>query len=192
MARQTVEQIEGRTSFWGKVSVYATMACTIIGIFGGYLVSTWTTSDTRNNYYKSVISDAIGEIDYNLGISWYTTDRYVKSENYFSSLRTDALWRVYYNSDRIFHSDKPIKDNMKTCLDEIDGINRIVPTQYSTDLMSAVSNVKSGAITIGDIDKFSLVIYSAYHQKMYDKFQQSAAPLMRKVKEYLIQKLQQL
>ncbi len=119
--------------FWGKFGVFITIGCFILGLVGGSIITLWVAADTQETYIRSILANAISEIDYNRGISWYQNERYIETSNYFSNLRTSALWQAYYNCGIMFGNDSAVTKQVIKCLDEIDWINRLGFTQYSKD-----------------------------------------------------------
>jgi flagellar basal body-associated protein FliL len=169
-----------------KSNVIVTVLCTLIGIGFGFLIAKQSAKDARQEYHKRLLNSAINELEYNLQISWYNDEKYIEMATTFSALNTKALWEVYYNFEEIFGDQQAIKKDIKNCLNEIDWINRLVPSQYSPEILSPVIAYFEGQLTEESIKANTEQLMQYLHEKMYDKYQSSAKILMSEVRDYLV------
>jgi hypothetical protein len=187
---------ESSTVAWGKRGIIINIICTVVAFFAGSIYSRWITIDNQNEYIKQLLYNAISEVDCNLTNAWYTSDNYVNMPLYFSDLRTQALWNVYYNKHIIFKDDLATADQVLNCLNEIDWINREAMTQYTQSNVAIpinhpgdIPSAEKIAEMIKDPDNSPLV---AAHKDMFARFRSKVAPNLTKIKSYFERRLRQL
>lgn len=182
-------QADKITTFWGKWGIYVTVICMGLGFFGGIIVTKWVAIDTHDEYLKQLLINAISEIDYNSQIAWYNNEKHIPYNLTFSFIRTDALWNVFYNCNQMYKNNEAVKNEIKECLDAMEGLNRLVLLQFSKielviDIPS--NKEKNGEIlkkTIDDLEHDELI---GLHGIMYSRYDSNVKPLMVKVRTYLI------
>lgn len=190
--------VEKFTAFWGRWGIIATLICAALSFFGGGIYTKWVAIDTHNEYLKQLLNSAISEIEYNSQISWYNNDKYIDKSLYFSFIRTDALWELYYNSNQIFAKNRAVTNELKECLDEMEGINRMAYAQYG-EIVLILRIATDDEITSSSDENIKKLltelepkIMKDLHQKMYDKYNSNVIFLMAKVKTYLIDKQKEI
>lgn len=174
--------------FWSKWGIYVTIICTVLGLLVGSFYTKWVAIDTQKEYQKQLVNNAIREVEYNLQISWYNTDKYIETPNIFPKLRTSALWEVYYNSNYFWNDDDANKDKLLECLNEIDWNDRLIPLQYQSPFILQQVDNSSEDVTYSDLvqDRAEKEIHEI-HQALYDKYNSSIKYKLEKVKTYLVQ-----
>ena len=100
--------------------------------------------------------------------------------------------------NQLFQKNKAIKDELKECLDDLEGINRLAYSQYGKIVLgiqvssdNEISGFSSDEIK-KIINELEPEILKELHQKMYDKYNRNIIHKMTKVKTYLLDKQNEL
>jgi hypothetical protein len=193
----TEKVIENDQTYWGQRNITVTIVCAAVFFILGFFTNKWLSNDIREETIKytelEIINNAICELNYNLQIAWYQDRKFIDDIQYFSLLRTQALWAVFYDSDRLFPNNKAIKDKIIECLNEIDWINRLVPAQYipltalpPPEVVKTKPSDQEIAKMEKEIDVLLRSMIIPIHGEMYEQYQKSVKPLMEDVKKYLV------
>ena len=180
---------------WKRSDIWIPIICSILFFILGSLYSKWIAIDTHNEYLKQILTNAISEIEYNLKITWYNEDKFINSDQPFSNLRDGAIWEVYYNSNQLFENDQATIDKILECLREIDGINRQALRQYNYIGFGIVvgeqlHNEYNDEVFQSIAESTKPRLYKL-HEEMQNSYNKIAKHVLKQVKGYLADKLEE-
>ena len=178
---------------WGALWVASVFICAILGFFAGSMYTKQVSLEGEKGYLKQLLINAISEIDYNSQISYYNDQRLISAPQPYPELRTQALWQVYYNSHRYWAADSAFTPKILKCLNDIDWINLLVPSQYTEPLIVQYADKKMTRLEVSSAVLFSSQQQMArIHKELQSVYQNRVKQQLEEVNTFLKVKLEAL
>jgi hypothetical protein len=178
---------------WGALWVASVFICAILGFFAGSMYTKQVTLEGEKGYLKQLLINAISEIDYNSQISYYNDQRLISAPQPYPELRTQALLQVYYNSHRYWAADSAFTPMILKCLNDIDWINLLVPSQYTEPMIVQYADKKMTRLEVSSAVLFSSQQQMArIHKELQSVYQNRVKQQLEEVNTFLKAKLDAL
>ena len=178
---------------WGALWVASVFIAAILGFFAGGLYTKQATLEGEKGYLKQLLINAVSEIEYNSQISYYNDQRLISAPQPYPELRTQALWEVYYNSHRYWEADSASAPMILKCLNDIDWINLLVPSQYIDPMIVQYPGKEMTKLEVSATGAFSSQQrMERIHEELQSVYRNRVKAQLEKVRELLQAKLDAL